>query len=408
MEIKIWKERKLYYVTVGALFLLMVLFTRAMLLGNISQIIGLVFGLACLVLNLDLRIGRKSIVLLVSCFAFFTYCLISGIINDPGDRTKLIVQIFIYWVLFTFAAACVLGRKNVEKSFGRLLTVVLIACTISYLISFALGMTIGWDRIKLFMLDYKYEYISPVYLPFTPTYGDITFSSFKIPRMLSIGREVGISQMFYIWAYFRAGDFFKKTRFVKIFLAIGVFCCLSATGLVIFVALLVFEKITGFKKVSDKIRPKDLVFYILPVLIVVFAVFLLMRGGNLSLATRMDISYSERSKAFDFAYQEFIKNPLFGSGFMKEYSSTDVQAGIAFLSSVGSVGLIGFILFINIYLQALLRAEDKRKFILCNASFLITTLLAQPVYTSAVIYIFLFCDYSKTGNVKAILKKLES
>ena len=133
-----------------------------------------------------------------------------------------------------------------------------------------------------------------------------------------------------------------------------------------------------------------------------------MRGGNLSLATRMDISYSERSKAFDFAYQEFIKNPLFGSGFMKEYSSSDVQAGIAFLSSVGSVGLIGFILFINIYFQALLRAEDKRKFILCNASFLITTLLAQPVYTSAVIYIFLFCDYSKTDGVKAILKKTEN
>lgn len=405
MEIKIWKERKLYYVTVGALFLLMVLFTRAMLLGNISQIAGLAFALACLVLNMDPRIERRNIVLLVSCFLFFTYCLLSGIINDPGDRTKLILQIFFYWVLFTLAAAAVLGRKNVEKSFGRLLTIVLIACTVSYLISFALGMTIGWDRIRLFMLDYKYEYISPVYLPFTPTYGDITFSSFKIPRMLSIGREVGISQMFYIWAYFRAGDFFKKTRFVKLFLAIGVFCCLSATGLVIFVALLVFEKITGFKNISDKIKPKDLVFYILPVVIVVFAVLLLMKGGNLSLSTRMDISYSERSKAFDFAYQEIMKNPLFGSGFMKDYSSTEVQAGIAFLSSVGSVGIIGFILFINIYVQALLRAEDKRKFILCNASFLITTLLAQPIYTSAIIYIFLFCDYSKTNTVKLYLKE---
>ena len=104
MEIKIWKERKLYYVTVGALFLLMVLFSRAMLLGNISQIIGLAFGLACLVLNLDLRIERKSIVLLVSCFAFYTYCLVSGIISDPGDRTKLVVQIYICWVLFTFVA----------------------------------------------------------------------------------------------------------------------------------------------------------------------------------------------------------------------------------------------------------------------------------------------------------------
>ncbi len=394
--IKIRKIHLNRYEITGLFFLIMVLFTRAMLLGNISQIFGAAMGVACLICYRNFNIKKKNISLLLSCYLFFLYCFLNGLTLVAGSRTELIIQITIYWLLGTYIAALLLGDTKIEKYFGKGIIYILCLCVISYIISLVLGMTIGWDSIRIGMFDYKYEYISPVFFPLTVSYGEITFSAVKIPRMLSIGREVGISQTIYIWAFFKAQDYFKKSNIVKTFMAIGVFCCLSTTGLSIFVILIILNKLLSANRLYMKFSIKKMIYFISAIIVVIAAIYLLLKGGNLSLTTRLDISYIDRTRAFEYGFRELAKNPLFGTGFMRDVSSTtSIQQGIALISSIGNIGIVGFFLFLNTYVQGIMRAEDKRKFILCNSSFLITTLFAQPLYTSAIIYIFMFMDYSK-------------
>ena len=163
--------------------------------------------------------------------------------------------------------------------------------------------------------------------------------------------------------------------------------------------LIMIDALFNKENYSQRMTVRKSLYLAMVLAILIGAMYLLLFGGNLSLSKRMDLSYNERTLAFVYGFQELLKNPFFGTGFMKDFSNvTSIQVGIALIASIGNIGLVGFLLFLCIYLAALLRADDKRKFILCNTSFFITTLFAQPFYTSAIIYIFLFDNYKKEKN----------
>jgi hypothetical protein len=92
---------------------------------------------------------------------------------------------------------------------------------------------------------------------------------------------------------------------------------------------------------------------------------------------------------------------LFGVGFLKTAQDSSILTDICFLASSGQIGIVGCILFLSTYATAFAKSADKRSFLTSNSGFFFTTLFAQPMFYSPVIYMFLFFEYSKNGRVNS-------
>ena len=371
---------------VAAFFVGIILFSRGSLLGNIALKVSLFCSIICIVLSIENnKIGKNRFCVYIVCLLFFVYCFAQGLMfNATGYRT--VIENTVYWIFASTAALLSMTRKSTEKVIGKALIYILAAFTVSYFITALLSLVMPLQRLLLTTVNYGYFYNAPLYLPFTLVYGTGKIGNFELLRMQGFGRECGITQTFYIWAFYKCQDYFKNTKLFKLLMGLGVLVCFSTTGLVIFTVSFVVDYLLRHKK--EKTKKK---YYLL---LLIAILFILVFGGTFSLAKRIEVSYADRIDNIIKGFETLSTHPVFGIGFMKsQQTTTSDLSDICFLASVGKVGLVGICLFLLIYFVALYNSTNRKKFLLCNSGFFLTTVLAQPLYYVPLIYIMLFVDY---------------
>jgi len=381
--------------------------TQGMILGLFDEKIPVAFailslGLVCSI-NMMTTISKSSInigivktekfIIFIFCAIFFIYCNIQGVLF--GSDINLLKGIFVTGILETAVACLVFSDKKNENMMCRFLIIVMSLFVISHIISLILSLLVGWDKLEILEFDYNYGFWNTlVFFPFSTTYGYGELGDFTFYRMLGFARECGIMQTFYVWGFYKAEDYFnneKICRKIKVLMVLGVFLCMSTTGIAIFVFSL------GLMILLDKHFKVFSLKSILLILVIICCLIILFGSGTFSLSYRIEVSYSERIKAMLYSINDLNKHPIFGTGFHKLLSDGDIQYSICLLAGAGQIGIVGIILFLFTYTSAFFYAKDKRKFILSNSSFFLTALLAQPIYFYALIYLFLFLDYKKNS-----------
>lgn len=375
----------------SAFFIVMLIFSRGMILGNIALRISFIAALFCILLSVYYRKPKRTFGIYISCISFYAYCFLQGLLLNSTSRYHSVIEFCLYWTINATAAYFVFSNKETDRKIGRLLIIILIAFVASYIITFFLSVVISIDKLKLMDLDYNYFYKSPVYFPFTIVYGIGEIGPIAIPRMQGFCRECGITQTFYIWAFYKCDDYYRQTKFIKVALAAGVLFCFSTTGIAIFLTTILLNVIISNRK---EIRKNWKL-----ILIMLILLYLVLRyGGTFSLSNRLSVSYIDRTANIISGMKELSRSPLFGVGFMNNPLVKNDLSDICLLASIGKIGIIGFSLFILVYIICLVNHKNRRLFLFSNAGFFITALLAQPLYYTPLIYVFLFMNYDGANN----------
>ena len=181
----------------------------------------------------------------------------------------------------------------------------------------------------------------------------------------------------------------SKYRNIRFLMGMGILFCFSTTGLVIFAVSFVAYLIFNYKKA------KKLTKYLILLSVIVF---ILLFSGTYSISNRLETSYGDRLENILIGLKMLCDYPVFGYGYMRPVAEYNDLSDICLLSSMGKIGIVGLILFFSVYVVAFIMSKDKKKFVICNCGFILTTLLAQPLYAVPLIYVFLFADYSKSSQ----------
>ena len=383
-------KKKIILLLEACLLLAMLVCMRGMILGNLYPVFGMVIALILCLLNFK-RKYDTGLIIFSACCVFWGYCTIQGIFLNSNNRGYLL-QIFFYWFLEGGAAYLMFQDLERKKYFCGFIIRILTFIAVSYLISLLMGLLIGWDKIKLLDFDYNYFYKAPLLFPLTFVYGLGDVVGISIYRLLGIARESGIMQCLFSWAFFSTEKYIDRPKWTKVFLLFGLIGCSSTTGLVIFFSILALNQIT-------KNLNKLFSFQTLGViLVIVIAALLLLGEGTYGFKFRWENSFSDRTIAMSYGLTNFVKHPIFGIGFFREASLSTIQAEANFIASLGNIGLVGGFLFFFVYLNALICSDDKRLFLTSNGDFFLTALIAQPLYMSPLMYVFLFSNI-KTKQV---------
>ena len=377
-------KKKIILFLEACLLLTMLVCMRGMILGNLYPVFGMAIAFILCLLNIKKKYDT-SLIIFAACCVFWGYCTIQGIFLNSNSRGYLL-QIFFYWFLEGGAAYLMFQDQERKKYFCRFIIRILTFIAVSYLLSLLMGLLIGWDKIKLFDLDYNYFYKAPLLFPFTFVYGSGDVAGISIYRLLGIARESGIMQCLFSWAFFSTEKYIDRPKWTKVFLLLGLIGCLSTTGLVIFFSILALNQIT-------KNLNKLFSFQTLGViLVIVIAVLLLLGEGTYGFKFRWENCLYDRTIAMSYGLANFVKHPIFGIGFFRDAGLSTIQAEANFIASLGNIGLVGGFLFFIVYLSALIYSDDKRLFLTSNGDFFLTALTAQPLYMSPLMYVFLFSN----------------
>lgn len=385
-------SRTLSGITV-AMLIITLLYSRGMLLSYGNENIGLFASIVVIFLCILIRPEKCKTPVLITCLLFFTYCFIQPYLLGSGSYTK-VNQYYIWWVVPTVATCLAFSIPKIQQWFCSVLIIGLCALSVSYITTFLLALAVGWDALRISEIDYGYFINAPVLFPFTTVYGSGDVGGITVWRLLGFARECGIMQTLFTWAYFVSDGRFRHGTVVKVLLAVGVLACLSTTGLAIFVFAVVLNALINRQ---SKFLSFNSVFIVFVVLLLGW---ILLGTGSYGISNRMEVSYIDRSVAMEYSARYLEQAPLFGVGFMSLPDNAGVQWNICLLGSAGQIGYFGLSMFLLTYVVGFFSCktrEGRRRFFLANVSFFLTTLIAQPLFYSGLIYMFLFVDYDKYG-----------
>ena len=389
------RHSKSLSVVIVAMMVLTLLYSRGMLLGNGQENIALVASLVAIFLCILIRPEKCKTPLLITCLLFFSYCFIQPYLLGSGNYSK-VNQFYIWWVVPTVATCVALSIPKIQRWFTNVIIFGLCTISLSYIVTFLLSLVVGWDALRISVIDYNYYYDAPLLFPFTIVYGSGSVGGMTIWRLLGLARESGIMQMLFAWAYFVSDGRFRFDGIVKVLLTIGVLVCLSTTGLALFVGAILLKVLVNRQSKFLSFNS----FFI--VIIVVLVGWILLGSGSYGISNRMSVSYVDRSVAMDYSTRYLKQAPLFGVGFMSLPENAGVQWNICLLGSAGQIGYVGLFLFFLTYVVGFFscKSPDGRKyFLFANLSFFLTTVLSQPLFYSGLIYMFLFFDYDEFGRM---------
>lgn len=362
---------------------------RPMLLGNLYAPVSLIIMVCLIAIRLwkkDLKIKRDTTKykIYISCIVFFFYCFVQGILLS--DRTDTVIKEVIYYFFFSTCFFLCTERKQVIQYCIKILYVLMTVCVVSYLITLIQALRFGWTSQYIKEFDYGYFTNSKLYFPFTLTYSHTWFNGINLQRMLGFARESGIMQIFYVWGFFMADKYFARPIIMKIIMGLGVIACFSTAGFIVFGLSLMISNILNNKKF----------FSFNTVLVTVLAgimIYVLFFARGTNIGAKANESILGRTDAISFGLNGFIDRPLFGHGFYDTLGNSLIQTGICAISSLGQIGIIGFLLWLNIWVCAFFFASSARTFLCANAAFFITALFSQPLMFAPVMYMFFFIGY---------------
>ncbi len=354
--------------------------------GNFTPIsMGIMLFLVLLYLlrnKVSIYIPKKIIIIMFNIIIYYFYLIIQSLVLVGSIRADMI-KALISIVVIVLCYGILFENKIIRYYFFKIYISTLIFFVISYFITFILSFIMSNETLLLKRIYTKrYNHIIDIYLPITISTGRILVMGHLLPRLSALLRECGIAQIFYIWAFIVCDQYFVRVKLVKVLLICGIIFCFSTTGyinIIIVAALLLMFYVKDFKK---------LIGYLL--------IFIIMVWGfsnipGIRMADKNEVSYDARIEMLEVGIKELKKNIVFGSGYSNRYIE---GSSTTFLQKSYSMGIVGVILYLNIYLVAFINSKNKRRYILGITALLSTILFSQPIDEAPLIFLLLLHDYN--------------
>ena len=373
---------------------------RPMIYGNNYSPIALVIMFVLVLLYLIPKHfkfgikGKRNGKTLLAIYLFCIYCLLQGVILG-ADQIAIGIGDLLYIIIVVTVFYMWLGNDSVRRKYTILLYILLIISAFSYAISLVMSFAVGWKSLYIKSIDYGYFFRSELYFPFTYTYGRFMFNGISVRRMLGIARECGISQVFYVWAYFMADKYFRHPLLFKIVMAFGVCACMSTAGFIAFgIALILSFEIKALFNWKT----------VVSAILIVAMVYVLFYSSGLSLSDKAQLSILDRVDYLFVGLRAWFQRPIFGHGYSDTLGyGSGSQVGINAISSLGQIGTVGFVIWLAVYITNIRYYKKKKRWIIANVAYLITALFSQPLMFAPITYWFFFTNYDEEPEY--LLKK---
>ncbi|UZJ79343.1 hypothetical protein [Fictibacillus sp. KU28468] len=351
--------------------------------------------LECLKNRKSYFVTRKNFIIILTSVLLWTY-LLSHALVAGSNHLDFVIKASIAHIIVISCAAVILSHQKSNYMFFRHLMKIFIFFSITYTLTFILGMFLGisFDRLKLFNLPVEgYEQAGEVYFPFTQLYGFMTVGSLQLPRGLGFFRESGIFQAFLIWAFFNLNNYRLDNKKNKVLLFLGIVGTFSTTGIV------TFFTVFAIKLFLTKRRFWSLILVSLSIFVLFYAPYIGLKSKSVTHST----SISDRSFATKTGLERLIENPV-GIGLYNTESSKVANEGINLLAMSYTVGIIGLIIILVTYFLPIYGYAFKRSYLVGVIPFFITFLISQPILDAPFIYLMFMADYGSLTSFENDIK----
>ncbi len=374
----------------GILLVMIMMLYKPTTLGAITTPIAMILSVLMLFLfsnrnGKKLPISNHVMKMIASVVLYYSYCFFNcwvqtGLVKNTAFKAMISICMIIacYSIL--------LSEIDTYKAFCKAFILFLVFQVCSYLITFALSI----GRSNVYSLEAfslyieKYGYNLNMYYPFTFATGRWIIFSKQILRLSAMFRECGIAQLFYIWAYSECKYFFERSQLIKIILFLGILFCLSTAGYVCLIAFLVLELLLTRKEYSKK----QIGIRISMVLVVMGLIIMVFTFPGIRIADKNAVSIKSRLGYYEIVFDLLKKNLLFGIG-----ANTITGTATTFLQTLYGIGIVGFWLYISIFINAYNSAIDKKRFVLANLASIITLMFSQPIYDAPIVFLLAVLPY---------------
>lgn len=367
---------------------------RPSALGQEYTVIALVLQYIAIILflitrrKLGISFSKKKYKLKITLTIvfFWAYCLFQTfVLGTDGVEYTLkaavasISTIIIFYIL--------LSNEEINFKFFRTIAYILKFTIVCWIITLALSFFIDYDNLYMFQIKVGgYENGGKIYFPFTILYGFMTVGVVKLPRLLSLFREAGISQIVFIWFYFNLKTYKLDSNVSRIIFFVGIIATFSTAGMFLFFFSL------AIKYLLEKGSVKK---YFVFATSLSLAIYLTIYAPGIGLASKSithSTSITDRSNMMLRGIEKFIQNPI-GQGMYSDLGISNVN--INFIATMYTIGIIGVILFISIFLIPAIKRNNinNKRYIYCILPLFISIMISQPLIDAPMLYILLLADY---------------
>jgi hypothetical protein len=394
-----YKDGKLLIV---ALLILGSFLLRPSIFGQSYSLLGGGILLATLAMAILMRNTKfeKSDALWIGLMGilFWLYCLVLSLFSGNSNLEFVykasaagIVSFLTYSYMFTDVNL----RRLCFDIFSKINALLGYSIFISFILLFFLGVDSitlgkidihGYDEVNIQEMAYRFSTggvwveNGQVVFPFSIIYGYL--SDYNIYRFLGVYRESGIAQMFFLWSawylYFRNINWkwLLGSILGAIFVMSTAFFLTALASLVTFISL---DKRFRFRH------------RITGLLIVTFVLVLFFMAPGIGLVDKMlthSESLNDRIEPIISAFDDHTST-FFGEGLYLANENSLLQ-GINALAYIYYYGIIGFILYLCIFMIAFVQTDDKTRCVTLTSIILTTSLIFQPIIDAPLVNFLIY------------------
>lgn len=413
MNISIFKKRILFVWT----FILLLF--RPSLLGERFNPVIFFFFLATtgLLFLIDPEtnkryINKKIVFAFLLILLIVIYFLLQGLLLSSAKKT--VINSIVVILGTSICIAYVSRKDNISHIFTSFINI-FFWLGLSAIITYTIIIFCSFDDSKMLLLTNLnflfpgYETPKEVHLidhllffPFTIVSGSVKFLGITFPRFIGIFREPGMTQLFFVTAYFLT--YFvdiKRAKLKRFIIMIGSVLTFSTAGLLSFLGGFLMLKL--FSK--GKMPSLRIVTTTVISLIIITFIFATIPGlGFLNKISSE--SGEERSKSYSNSIKILSDSPIVGTGYYNDFikNKNDVVVSNQFLGILGvayQIGIVGLALYLIIWYYGLSRLGNIQTLCIYMPC-LLTLLISQPSYNDVIVFFLILTD---TSNLKLVSLK---
>ena len=344
-------------------------------------------------------ITDRKVIFLFTGFVFCVYLWGQVLLLGSASRPALINVIFI---LVSSLSILYLTEETWQAGLKAVVYPVL-ALSFSYfttlLIVYSLNIPLDkltWASFGVSQAENANRYKISVYFPFSISMllGNFRFGGFELARAIGYMREPGIYQIL-VSASFFGLDYLPHLRFKtfwKALLGLSLLLTFSTAGIGAFLAAATYYYVFARKGVQ---YTTNYVSILSIPLILGLGYWFVFTEAKFGLMRKLSFdSGTVRAEEAETAVAMLLDNPILGVGY-----TGGIKTAISFISVIGSIGLLGVILFLVVIVtpnyQKIIKLDPILVLIIPPV---LTALLAQPLFDKPVLYIFMALVVSYPGE----------
>jgi hypothetical protein len=373
---------------------------RPMLFGERYSAISIVFAFAALLCAT--ATGRHaperssgSVLLWVSLLWSWNLLLTLR----PGSSPDITLRGIVVVPLVVFAAWVVISEQSRRTLVVKLIVGMVLATCASLLITFVLWELNGFESFRLGTIPggYKQDLLgaalpgTPLYAPFTTTYGEVLVGTSIVPRFLGIGRESGIMGAVIAWCFFMLPRIGWSRLEWKLVLVLGLAATQSTAGFGTFLFVFVLTKfLIGQPTVSPSLT---VLREFVGLGALVGAAYLAIYAPVLGVLFKFDSNAASVNGRLLSAYaglRAIVQYPLGQPSAV----FTNPDAGVNIVAAILVTGVPGLVFSVGAFVRPFLLSRRWRAALGPTAVLFITCLTSQPLIESTAFFVLVMLGSS--------------